>query len=104
MKDNKVIYPTVIERVTRNYPAILRRCAERLPRQRGELTIYDIVHDTVLRIIHDHRAAMMDSDKEFINYFLYRTNVIIYKTTHDRKLLHKAYANYHQAQETATDE
>ncbi len=97
MATKKEIYPAVIERVTRLYPAILRRCAEQLPLKRSELTIFDVVHDTVLRIIHDKHAAAIDTDREFVEYFLFRTNAVIFKHTHDQKLLHKAYAEYKQS-------
>lgn len=99
------IYEVNIERVTRNYPIILRRCAEKLPRQRGDLTIFDVVHDTVLRIIHDHRATQMATDRDFVDYFMFRTNAVIFKETHDMKSMRKAYANYLKAQaEVASDE
>lgn len=95
----KIIYSAIIERVTRNYPAILRRCIDKLPQQRGDLTIFDVVHDTVLKIIYDARAADIQSDEEFVNYFMYRTNTVIFKEVHDNKLMRKAHANYHKTQE-----
>lgn len=100
----KIIYPIVIERVTRNYPVILRRCVDKLPRDRGDLTIFDIVHDTVLRVITDRRAVEIDSDAEFVRYFMYRANTVIFKEVHDKKLLRKAYADYFKAQEKDTSE
>lgn len=100
--NKKTIYPIVIERVTRNYPAILRLCIDKLPRNRGELTIFDIVHDTVLKVVSDHRAAEIDNDAEFVRYFMYRANTVIFKEVHDRKMLRKAYANYQTTKEKDT--
>lgn len=91
---NESLINAVMSLMTRNYPAILRRCAEQFPRQRGSLTIYDIVHGTVLKIVKDERAAAITSDSEFLDYFMYRANTVIYKEVHDNKQKIKAYANY----------
>lgn len=82
--------------MTRNYPAILRRCAELFPRQRGGLTIYDIVHSTVLKILKDEHAASITSNDKFLEYFMYRANTIVYKDVHDNKQRAKAHANYYK--------
>lgn len=95
----KVIFPKIVERITRNYPAIVRQCIANTPPSRGDLTIFDIVHDTVLKIIYDPHAETITSDEEFVKYFVYRSNTVIYKEVHDKKQLHKAYADYHKAQE-----
>lgn len=94
---NKKIYNEAVEYLRRCYPCVLRRCAEKMPRQRGGLTIYDIVHDTTLRIIHDPRVVIIKNDAEFIEYFIYKASTVIFKAVHDQKLKHKVYANYNQA-------
>lgn len=90
------IYPEAVEYLRRCYPAVLRRCAEKMPRQRGDLTIYDVVHDTTLRILHDPHVVEIKDDAEFIEHFLFKASAVIFKAVHDEKLKHKVYANYNQ--------
>lgn len=94
---NKKIYNEAVEYLRRCYPTILRRCAEKMPRQRGDLTIYDVVHDTTLRILRDPRVVEIKNDEEFVEHFLYRASAVIFKAVHDEKLKHKVYAYYNQA-------
>lgn len=101
---NESLINTVMSLMTRNYPAILRRCAEQFPRQRGDITIYDVVHGTVLKIIKDEQAAAITTDKEFVDYFMYRANTVLYKEVHDQKQNIKAYANYRKEIQTAESE
>lgn len=103
---NAKVNQHVVDIIHRNYPAILRRCAEKMPRQRGGLTIYDVVHETVLRIMSDPRVEQINSDKEFVDYFIYRTNAVIFKEIHGDKLKHRTHAYYckETIQESTIDE
>lgn len=94
MTENQI--NAIMSLMVRNYPAILRRVAMEFPRSRGDITIYDVVHGTVLKIVKDEHAATITSDEEFIKYFLYRANTVLYKEIHDKKQNVKAYAYYHK--------
>ena len=93
----------VLDLVQRTYPRILSRCRAKWPKQRGEYTLLDIVHDTILKVMRDEGVESMSED-EFIEHFLYRVNTTIYQVTHDKKAQHKAYANYQTFEKTVTDE
>lgn len=84
----------VLERLRKLYPTILLRCKTKWPNSNGEITLYDIVHETIVKLLSDTKAAEMADDDEFVRYFLYRANTTIYQATHDRKKRKKIYANY----------
>lgn len=85
-----------------NYPTILRRMAEVLPPLRGGATTYDIVHSTILKIVRDSHVLTINSDAEFVNYFIYRSKTVVYKMIQDEKLRHKTHANYNKTFEENT--
>lgn len=89
----------LIDKITRNYPAILRRCAEQLNLRKGTLTIYDVVHETVLVIVKDNLAEQIPTDGDFVDYFMYRANVVVFREVHNKKNIHKVYAHYQQENE-----
>lgn len=90
----------LIDRITRNYPAILHRCAEQLHLPKGILTICDVVHETVLVLVKDDLASQITTDGDFVDYFMYRANVVVFREIHNRKSIYKAYAHYQQENET----
>lgn len=79
-----------------NYPTILRRIVEVLPPLKSDVTTYDIVHSTILKIVRDSHVLEIDSDAEFVDYFIYRSKTVVYKAIHDKKLRHKTHAYYHE--------
>lgn len=97
-------YGEVVERLKRLYPHILRRCKKQWPKSDGEITLCDIVHETILKLLSDEKAAKITDDEEFIRYFLYRTNTTIFQVQHDSKKRHTAYAHYKTAQKSQADE
>jgi hypothetical protein len=54
----------------------------------------------------DPRVEQINSDKEFVDYFIYRTNAVIFKEIHGDKLKHRTHAYYckETIQESAIDE
>lgn len=89
----------LIDRITRNYPVILRRCAEQLHLRKGTMTIYDVVHETVLVLVKDNLASQIPTDGDFVDYFMYRANVVVFREIHNQKSIHKAYAHYQSEDE-----
>lgn len=83
----------VLDLVRRTYPALSARIKNKWPKQ-GEITCTDILHDTIIRVMHDEKAQAIDNEAEFIEYFVYRANVTIYQITHNEKSRLKCYADY----------
>ena len=75
----------VLELVRSTYPTLTARCKAKWPNPCGEFSHTDILHDTILRIMHDEKAQAMESEAEFVKYF---------KLTQNRKSELKLYANY----------
>ena len=100
------IYGEVLESLKRLYPTILLRCKSKWPKPCGDITLYDIVHDTIVKLLSDEKASTITDDEEFVKYFLYRANTTIFQATHNKKSQKKAYAHYQTAtkQEEATEE
>lgn len=94
----------VLEQLKKLYPQILRRCKSRWPKPDGEITLYDIVHETIIKLLSDEKAAEITDDEEFVKYSLYRANTTIFQAHHDKKKQKKAYANYKIAQKSQADE
>lgn len=84
----------VLELVRSTYPTLTARCKAKWPNPCGEFSHTDILHDTILRIMHDEKAQTMESEAEFVKYFIYRANVTIFQLTQNRKSELKLYANY----------
>lgn len=97
-------YGEVLEQLKRLYPRILRQCKKQWPKSDGEITLCDIVHETIIKLLSDEKAAEITDDEEFVKYFLYRANTTIFQAHHDKKKQKKAYAYYKIAQKSQADE
>lgn len=97
-------YGEVLEQLKRLYPRILRQCKKQWPKSDGEITLCDIVHETIIKLLSDEKAAEITDDEEFVKHFLYRANTTIFQAHHDKKKQKKAYANYKIAQKSQADE
>lgn len=100
---NELIWDVAMALVQKNYPTILKRSVEAVPRIDGTVTMYDLVHDTILKLLKDPHVLEVQSDEEFVEYFLHRQKTVIFKLVHDKKLRLKTDANYHKTQKEASD-
>ena len=85
---------SVLDLLRKTYSTLLARCRAKWPRECGEYTLFDLVHDTVIKVLNDPKAQQMTDEKEFADYFMWRVNTTIYQVTHDKKTRQKNYADY----------
>ena len=65
----------------------------------------DIFQETILYVVHDKESFTKQTEKELIDYFLYKFKMIEFQTINDNKMLKEVkYAEYLQAKETAYQE
>lgn len=65
----------------------------------------DIFQETILYVVHDKESFAKQTEKELIEYFLYKFKMIEFQTINDDKMLKEVkYAEYLQAKETACQE
>lgn len=98
-------YSEVLEKLKETYPSILVRCRDKWPNPHGEITLYDIIHDTIVKLLSDERVSQIEGNEEFIRYFIYRANTTIFQAIHDKRKRQKSYADYQTfATQSSTDE
>lgn len=65
----------------------------------------DIFQETILYVVHDKESFAKQTEKELIEYFLYKFKMIEFQTINDDKMLKEVkYAEYLQTKETANQE
>lgn len=64
----------------------------------GFFELTDIFQETVLLISSDTYAAEMVDDAEFVRYFKFKFNMVLFQTRQDQKIALKKYADYQKAQ------
>ena len=97
----------VLKMVRSTYSTLTEKCRAKWPKPHNGLSHTDILHDTILRVMHDEKAQAITDDAEFVKYFLYRANVTIFQLSQNRKSEIKSYANYQTLKrhnETTTEE
>lgn len=92
------LYGDIVDILNRTYPAIIAGCKRRWPNSQGEVTLLDVIHETIIKVLSDENVSDIKNDDEFIKYFLWRANTVIFRIVHDKKKQKKAYANYKTAE------
>ena len=95
----------VMTTIARNYEHLKQLCCYRSHGLFCSKSYEDIFQDTVLFVSQDEHASSLSSDKDLIDYFRYRFQMIEFQAINDNKQLKEIpYADYLQAQKTTEEE
>lgn len=99
------VYERVLRLVEDNYHQLHALCMSRIAVSGQIMSADDIFHETILLVIKDTHANDIFLNDEFVKYFMYRTNMVMYQTTKDNHQEKKnEYAYYKQAKAHTPDE
>lgn len=98
-------YPKVPEAIGKNYLKLRSLCCVEFDTFHGSLSREDIFQDTVLYVIQDVEASLLESEEDIIKHFCYRYKMIAFQIIQDSKQLREIpYADYLQTQKEGTEE
>ena len=91
--------------IGKNYLKLRSLCCVEFDTFHGSLSREDIFQDTVLYVIQDVEASLLESEEDIIKHFCYRYKMIAFQIIQDSKQLREIpYADYLQTQKEGTEE
>ena len=72
-------YPKVAEAIGKNYLKLRSLCCVEFDTFHGSLSREDIFQDTVLYVIQDVEASLLESEEDIIKHFCYRYKMIAFQ-------------------------